>query len=430
MKTTKHLFFCLLICSFLTVSCNRQEQDNLSVTKGYWGHLTELDSIATSGPTKLYLSHLKKNETYEICMPNFMENKYPGIKEETKAAINIWAHYIGRKINVNIQMVNVSEPEASQSEENVMNELYSKCPKGIDLVMGESYFRDSAVGKTIPKYSYTIQNGKKKLVSFQRALFLRATEKNEDGTIESSNDYSNVKWISLSQSLGTQNLSEKEILEIMLKRNKNIYLSNPGELLTFKTIVHEFGHVWGMCDQYPLANNKTNCDPRFSTLDNEGHIFLHDESTMSKSSWIAPIYLSDDDIEGVRRIGERPEFKHDWPMKLEFRNIPVDSIAKKEAIPVAKIHRAIFDKDVLNTELALLTNVSPITMKIRVFDKSINNWIKFGDSVLNSTVQTNNYTLKLNFSRYVEPSKVELTLKAEQTNIVLESEVINNHQID
>lgn len=388
----------------------------MAVTPGNWGHL---QSITKTTPSKLYLSHVKKDESYKICLATYMSQKYPGIESEIKAAINIWGYYIGREIKVEITKIDLPEATPGDSEEDVMGRYYSMCPGNIHLVMGESHFTDAAVGKTLTSYTFMPKNGKQEVRSFKRALFLKAPVVKDE---YSNEEETFVVWKSLAQAMKKE-LSEKDILEIMKKRDQTIYQIGENELLTFKTIVHEFGHVWGMCDQYAIDGYSTNCDAKFATLDNENHIMLHDEAVMSKSSWIAKMFLSDDDIEGVRRLVERPEFTHNWPLSKVFREITVPKIANVKDIPVAQLQSAKLDSNKVKLHMTLTTNVSPVTLTARVHDKNTDSWIDFGDVTFNEPISYKSYTLQLDVGRYYKIDKAEVVLKGIDNKILMEAPV-------
>src|SRR5262249_1064962 len=77
-----------------------------------------------------------------------------------------------------------------------------------------------------------------------------------------------------------------------------------GHMLTLPVLTHEFGHVWGLCDQY---EGPTNCDPEHST----SHKVL--DSTMGAAGAREKIFLTDDDIDGIRALAARHGFNDNWP---------------------------------------------------------------------------------------------------------------------
>ena len=129
-----------------------------------------------------------------------------------------------------------------------MKDYYSRCPRGVHLVFGESPFEDSAVGLTTTSYSYLpLSNNGRRTTEFKRALFLKLPSTEDRIEINGDEEHieKRVVWKSLSQVLG-KSLTASEILETMKKRDKTLYLPGEDELLTFTVIVHEFGHVGTM----------------------------------------------------------------------------------------------------------------------------------------------------------------------------------------
>jgi len=195
----------------------------------------------------------------------------------------------------------------------------------------------------------------------------------------------------------------------MKKRETVLYMTNPGELLTFKTIVHEFGHVWGMCDMYDLGGGNSNCDPKFATVNAQGHIMLDDEAIMARSSWEAKVYITDDDIEGIRKLASRPHFAADYGTITDFSSITVPLITSSDKhIPVAIVRSA----ERKGQEVALKMSVvshGPISIKVRLFDKTYQSWLEFGDTVYEHAISYKSYTLNLNLGRAYDLEKAEVT---------------------
>jgi hypothetical protein len=411
-----HKLISLLLLSLLAVACNTQEAANkLEVSQGFWGHLPELSRTA---PSKLYLSYVGKNESYRVCLAQYMIDKYPGIQYEIKASINLWAHYIGRKINVEILPTNISEPDPMDNETNVMNDFYTQCPQDSHLVVGEAYFADGAVGKTIPQSSYYYRNGKQVIASFKRALFLRAHEENPTD----QNEF-NVQWKSLAQVSGIVR-NDEQIFELMKNRDKVEILTAKNEFLTLGTIMHEVGHIWGLCDQYALAENRTNCDPNFATINDKGHIVLDDSSTMSTASWFVKLFLQDDDIEGIRRLAERKQFANDWPLANEFRNIPVPEVTGGKEKVIATINSAELENSAVNLKMSVITNVAPVTVNVSAWDSRMNNWIEFSEKMINDPSEYKQYNLKINLGSGLSPKKVKVIFTHDSEKVLkLESEI-------
>jgi hypothetical protein len=401
-KTHTASSLALLLCGLVAFSCAPQKSGEQEVSAGNWGHLTSLTKV---NPTKMYLSHVRRDEPYKICLANYMVEKYPGIESELTAAVNIWAHYIGRRLPVEIIKTNLPQAYPEDSEVRLMEQYYTRCPRGVHLVVGESYFSDSAVGKTQTNYTFVRRNERQNVVDFQRLLFLK---KPIQAGETASNSEHPVIWKSLSQVLGKE-MSADEILEMMKERDKKIYLTGKNELLTFKTIVHEFGHIWGLCDQYALDGNATNCDGNFATLNAEGHIVLDDEAMMARSSWMAKLYLTDDDIEGIRKLAERAEFTHNWPTTAEYRRIQVRPLAPAAPVAFVKINSAKLKFSDLAVNLSLVTSV-PVDVKVRLFSRQYNDWLDYSNFSLNQGVSYQDWTLNIGGARQYQPEKAEITV--------------------
>lgn len=403
-------FFLLL---FLAWACQSQLETELSVTAGNWGHLS---GITKTNPSKLYLSHVAAADPYKICLAKSMVARYPGIKSEIVAGVNIWAHYIGRDIKVEITEADIPDTE-EDDDIKLADGFYAKCPKDVHLVMGDGVFTDDAVGKTRAySYKYEVKNGKHEVKSFKRYLLLKRPVSAEEADTEDSV----VVWKTLSQVLGKE-LTPEEILEILKKRDQKIFLTGNHELLTLKTIIHEFGHIWGLCDQYALDGNGTNCDGKFATINAEGHIILHDEAVMSSSSWQAKLYLADDDIEGIRRLAERSEFAGKWPKKDVFRKLTIPAIVETKALPLVKLHHARLNRTDTTLLFSLATNTAA-TLKVRVKERNSDEWISFGDIDFPEPITYKNYTLNLNTGYRLSPEKVEVTMTTVATeNLAAES---------
>ncbi len=158
----------------------------------------------------------------------------------------------------------------------------------------------SAVGITGASYSYLPQrDGTRKITSFSRYLFLRDYDLvptvDSDGIAE--------RWASLAGEDATAApATARDLLATMLGRGQTRY-AKAGAYLALPVLVHEIGHVWGLCDQYEGANN---CDPRNSSSHRV------EASIMGARGATQRLFLTDDDIEGIRTLGGKPGFDHDW----------------------------------------------------------------------------------------------------------------------
>ncbi len=419
MKKTIVLFFAFQLLVMWTISCARHGQDGLRIVEGYWGHLTDLEQTTAS---PMYLAHLEKGQTYKICMGQNISKKYPGIEEEIKASINIWAAYLGREIPVEFSYADLPQATADDNNHDLMDTYYARCPKGIHLVFGESPFDDASVGMTFTSYSYIPQNGPRKITQFKRALFLRlpATSSEEDDV--------RVTWKSLNQTLG-KTFTAAEILELMKKRDQTAYLPGDHELLTLTTLVHEFGHVWGLCDQYALDGDETNCDGKYATLDGSKHILLHDEAIMARASWAPELYLSNDDIEGIRKLGARDLFVHNWPTKDAFNQIAISPIVPANNISFAQISQVKREMNRVKLRMVIST-LTPVRIKVRFYEKNYESWLEMNDTVYQSAVSLKPLNLEIDLGRPYNIQKVEVSFVAFQGQEVLGEPVVITRSLE
>jgi hypothetical protein len=278
--------------------------------------------------------------------------------------------------------------------------------------VGEAFFSNGAIGKTIPTFSYHIENGKKKVVNFKRAVFLKKSPENSSG----ENSY---QWKTLTDKTG-QNYETSELLELLTKRNLKIALEEDNELLTLRTMIHEFGHVWGLCDQYELGNHSTNCDPSFATINHEGHVILEDDSVMNKGQWINKIYLTDDDITGIRKMGQRRNVDNTWPTFSVFEKIETLPEGSPKEIEFASLKEVMISENSVTFTMALLTHSPSAEIIVEQFSDS---WSRLGTFKLNKIIETNKFNLKLGTLRPIEAKKVKLIIKTPNDIMTLEKEI-------
>jgi len=253
-----------------------------------WGHLQD-QSLHPNAPQ--YLINQSPNQVYKVCVPQYMVDDLPGIEAEIKAAINIWAAYLGRSIEVETIVKDQPRAIAGESSQTLQAAYYKNCGDDVNVVMGFSPFGGSTVGQTGSSWRGFSST---QITSFKRHLFLR------DYRISPDN-WGTERWASL-QEISGQAADSQDILTTMQSRNK-MEVAPRGASIALPVLVHEFGHVWGLCDQY---EGPSNCDPNFKSE----HPDLN--SIMAASSNIAKIYLTDDDITGIRALAKRPGFNSKW----------------------------------------------------------------------------------------------------------------------
>jgi len=126
----------LIIVLLLVSACKREEHSTeLKTVLGNYGHLTRIGTFTTS---PLYLSLLKKEETYKVCLSSKMASIYPGIENEIKASINIWAHYLDRKINVEITKIYLPLATEDMSTKDIIILYAGICGKDKHLYIGRN----------------------------------------------------------------------------------------------------------------------------------------------------------------------------------------------------------------------------------------------------------------------------------------------------
>ncbi len=137
-------------------------------------------------------------------------------------------------------------------------------------------------------------------------------------------------------------------------------------------MVHEFGHVWGLCDQYEQSNN---CDPKFASLDKENHLILDNSSMMSSVKATFNAYLTDDDITGIRQLAQRKGFNADYNLskkEIEF-TVPEVNLKKNNILTVNSF--AISPDNKINADLLFVVSEA-YELKAQVWSDSAG-WIKY-----------------------------------------------------
>ena len=280
------------------VACSTSSPSGGEATAGVesrWGFLND-ESLTPDAPQ--FLVNKARGAKFRVCLPVYMASALPGIESEIYAAVNVWASYVGRLVPVEIETKDLPRGRPEQSIEDLAAAYQAACGDGFDVVMGLAKIEGSAVGLTGASYSYIAQpNGVRQITAFQRYLFLR----DYDLVPTTGSDGSPERWTSLAAQDGAPT-SGPDLLASMLTRTKTRYAS-ASTYLVLPVLTHEYGHVWGLCDQY---EGSTNCDPHNSS----SHPV--DQSIMGARGGTQRLFLTDDDIEGVRALARKPGFAHDW----------------------------------------------------------------------------------------------------------------------
>ena len=331
----------------LISACRTRNAGETSETK--WGHLDDRFFVPDS---PAYLVNKSKGSTFKVCLAKYMVDELPGIQTEIETAVNIWASYLGRSIPVAITVKDLPRAKAGDNANDLGKSYNSLCGKGFDTVIGYGPLDGGTVGQTnVSSMITTFPDGSKKMTSFERYLFLRdfTASPNQDGFIG---------WESYQKKLGSV-LTKDQLLQAMSSREQLIYSLN-GKLLSLAVLTHEVGHIWGLCDQYEGASN---CDTNHST----SHKVL--DSLMGAATSREMVYLTDDDIEGIRALGVRPGFQHDWP---PTPTTPVKPLVKKP-VEVFEKRGLTQSNHVLSIVFAIVTNV-PSKLIIELKPKGTSQW--------------------------------------------------------
>jgi hypothetical protein len=300
MRASSSSFVFTLACALLagaSSACgtSAQHDDPSAETEARWGFL---DDVALKPDAPQFLVNKARGETFRVCLPRYMADAFPGIESEVFAAVNVWAAYLGRSIPIAIETKDLPRGRADQSIDDLAATYQAKCGAGFDVVMGLGKLEGANVGLTGASYRYVQQpDGTRQITSFTRYLFLRDYDlvptTGTDGNVE--------RWTSLAAQEGTS-ISGPDLVASMLSRTTTRYAS-ASTYLVLPVLTHEYGHVWGLCDQY---EGSANCDPHNSS----SHPV--EQSIMGARGGTQRLFLTDDDIEGLRKLGSKPGFAHDW----------------------------------------------------------------------------------------------------------------------
>ncbi len=270
----------------LPLACYESPEKDVSELS--WGHLQD-QSLNPSAPQ--YLINKKPEDVYKVCVPRYMVDDLPGVEDEIKAAVNVWAAYLGRSINVETRVLDLPRATATDTPQTLQTAYYAVCGDDVDVVVGFAPLKGGTVGQTGSSWrGFSAQ----KITSFKRYLFLRDYQTSPDA-------WGTKRWISL-QDLKKRYADSTEILNQLQARNTT-EVAPSGTGIALQVLVHEFGHVWGMCDQY---EGPSNCDPNFKSPHPDT------KSMMAAASNVARLYLTDDDITGIRALANRPGFNAGW----------------------------------------------------------------------------------------------------------------------
>lgn len=263
------------------------EGADVGSNEGAWGHLV----LEPGAPQ--YLINKRAGQTWRVCVPRYMTEMLPGVTSEIAASAAIWAHYLDRNVEVRIEERTLPRAQAGQSTYDLARAYHAACGQGFDAVFGLADLQGDVMGVTAGE---GMKDANGRWVSFTRFVFLRDFTLRPDAI-----DGVPSSWVSL-EAAAQRPYRRDELLGLMKERSFTRYVEG-ARRLSLPVLTHEIGHVWGLCDQY---EGSANCDPTNSTS------HMVSESIMGASTMRERVFLTDDDIAGVRALARRPGFDAGW----------------------------------------------------------------------------------------------------------------------
>lgn len=395
---------------FLLSACNPAHQETKGHTHLINSNYGHLKTVNESHLTPAFLINHDPSNSYDVCLSENMKNNFPGIEEEIKASINIWGYYIGRKIDVNIITRKLPVPDSSWSLENRHQVFKQKCPKGVELIVGEDVEKNGSIAYTHIDSRPWYDGQKWVAKSFTRILMLRTIT--PDG-------YRNQKFFSLSQMTGESH-SEDDILNVLKRRNTKLFSPIHGKVPVMITMLHEIGHVWGLCDMYHLDRG-SNCDPNHSEHRGIKGVAVEQESVMYSSKSIVPFYLRDDDLNGIRALDKR--FNNNPKVKYTNIEIPTDVPQEKNAFwsELVSVNSALMNDTHIEVFLNLETNG----------DKELALQYKYSEGANWQTTERYSFFDQARFANYLFKFRNRSYIKsANEIRVVLLSRNSENEEVE
>lgn len=306
------------ILLLLMIACHPYQEDNLKISKGYYGHLSEINHYTKA---ENYLIFFPQGKTYNICISENLVKKYKGIEEEIEASINAWGYYLGRKIPVRFTKVNIGIFSFQAKSKDIFERFSSKCKKNTHLMVGLTDEYTNYAGAVNQKIEGDYNNKKKKqnVQRFKKYLLINDSRRGK----------LNKGLITLEELTGQKRTAD-EILKIIIER-KTTLVPHGNNTHSIPLILHEIGHVWGMCDQYDMPDGRSNCDPHHSSINELGYQVLVHDSIMGPLSPLANAYLRDDDIVGIKELERRMDIDHAvWKNTTEDPDFGLTEIPEKQ----------------------------------------------------------------------------------------------------
>jgi hypothetical protein len=391
MRDFKHILLVLLFVGLASCSGKKATDDTKTLTPGYWGQLAELEFISSN---PLFLIYVKPTDIYKVCVADHLVKEHPQILNQIDASIKVWGEYINRKINTEVYTFEMEAPQEGEAQDSTFNKYVKACPNA-DVAVG--YGNTDSVGLTASQYSsYQRPDGMKIVQDASKVVFLQNPSKE------------NRKWVSLFTETD-QEKSVEEIIKMLMKRDRYQFLVKQNELSVPVVLMHEFGHVWGLCDMYPLGNGHTNCDPTWSKKDENGQLILNPHATMAASTWKNPLYLHDDDIEGIRTLAARTRFQSDWENQKSFNDVDEAKDAEfffqhlKSELTDGNLAFtfALYNNQAINFEISMMTDLGPLN---------------YQPMKIENKIDTPQYTLNLGMPKNMNLQRLEFIIKDNDGN--------------
>lgn len=259
-----------------------------------WGHLPP-DWRLKPGE-RMFLINRKAGEAFRVCLPTAVAKAWPTVEKELAAAANVWAHALGRTVDVRFDRRELPASGKGATRETLRKAYTAKCG-GADLVFGFAPLPGQAVGETgFLRTTYVAEKGGQKKVTKEvaggRYLFLRDLKASP---VTLDEDGRKLAWAA----------QDGDPLA-RLKARDTVAHAYGGKIALLAVLVHEMGHVWGLCDLY---DSDQLCDPDHSGMTRlpEGRF-----AAMGPVFYRQQLFLSDDDVYGVRQLAKRPGFDAGW----------------------------------------------------------------------------------------------------------------------
>jgi hypothetical protein len=266
-----------------------------------WGHLPPQWLLEPG--QRAYLVNQPPGVPWRVCVDAAAMRSFPSLGAEIDAAVNVWAGYVGRRVPVSIETKELGK-DRPKGRDSLRERLAARCGDA-HLLVAFAALAGQALGETGFKRRTTlVRRGSKTLSETneisQRYLFLRDLDA---APLHDGDDAPSLRWAAFpALALGSSPLDT-------LRARKAVSYAVDGRVAMLAVLVHEIGHVWGLCDLY---DSEQLCDPRHSgeTRLPEGRY-----AAMGAVFFRQQLYLADDDIVGIRELVKRPGFDAAWKDK-------------------------------------------------------------------------------------------------------------------